>query len=239
MALPVLPAESADGTDGPSLGPGAADLADELGLDLLALIEHHEATGKAGQVHRHPVLGHAGVREVLLVGVGDAGTDAFRVAGAALGRACRDREVVATTLTGLADDEGLRAFVVGLTLASFGFHFRSEGAEAQPVRRVLLAEAGDRSAVVDRAVAIAAAGWRARHLATMPSNVKNPAWLADRAREVAEDAGLGIKVWDEKQLAADGFGGILAVGRRLGDPAATDPARLHARRDAARPAVTS
>ena len=218
MALPVLPAEASDDTEGPSVGPGAADLADELGLDLLALLEHHEATGKAGQVHRHPVLGHAGVREVLLVGVGDAGSDALRAAGAAIGRACRDREVVATTITGLADDDGLRAFVVGLTLASFGFHARSAGAKAQPVRRVLLAESGDRSAVLDKAVAVAAAGWTARYLATVPSNVKNPAWLADRAREAADEAGLTIKVWDEKQLAADGFGGILAVGSASATP---------------------
>ncbi len=218
VALPVVPAEPTAGTEGPFVGPGAADLADELGLDLVALVEHHEATGKAGQVHRHPVLGHAGVREVLLVGVGDAGTDAFRAAGAALGRACRDREVVATTLTGLADDEGLRAFVVGLSLASFGFHLRSEGPKAQPVRRVLLSESGDRSAVVDRAVATATAGWRARYLATMPSNVKSPAWLVDRAREVAEESGLAITVWDEKRLAADGFGGLLAVGAASATP---------------------
>ena len=75
-------------------------------------------------------LGHAGVREVLLVGVGDTGSDALRAAGAALARACRDREVVATTIAGLADDDGLRAFVVGLTLGSFGFHARSAGAKA-------------------------------------------------------------------------------------------------------------
>jgi leucyl aminopeptidase len=212
VALPVLPAEASDDTEGPSVGPGGADLADELGVDLLALLEHHEATGKAGQVHRHPVLGHAGVREVLLVGVGDRGNDALRIAGAALGRSCRDREVVATTITGLADDQGLRAFVVGLTLASFGFHARSTGPQSQPVRRVLLAESGDRSAVLDKAVAVAAAGWRARWLATVPSNVKNPAWLADRAREAADESGLAIRVWDEKQLEADGFGGILAVG---------------------------
>ena len=219
MALPVLPAEASDDTEGPSVGPGAADLADELGLDLLALLEHHEATGKAGQVHRHPVLGHAGVREVLLVGVGDAGSDALRAAGAALGRACRDREVVATTITGLADDDGLRAFVVGLTLGVVRLPRAlggRQGAAGTPgaagrVRRPV-------RTVLDKAVAVAAAGWTARYLATVPSNVKNPAWLADRAREAADEAGLTIKVWDEKQLAADGFGGILAVGAASATP---------------------
>ncbi len=223
VAVPVLPGDSTTpgngaGSAGPELGPGAADLADEVGLDLLALLDHVRATGKAGELHRYPVLGHAGVSEVLLVGVGDAGTDAFRAAGAALGRAVKDREVLATTVTGLADDDGLRAFVVGLTLASFGFHLRSSGPKAHPVRRVLLAEPTDRQDVVDRAVAIAGAGWTARYLATMPSNVKSPAWLAERATEVAAESGLKVTVWDEKKLAADGFGGILAVGAASATP---------------------
>ena len=56
------------------------------------------------------------VRAVLLVGVGAAGDRRLPAAGAALARAFRDREVLATTVTGLADDAGLRAFVVGLML---------------------------------------------------------------------------------------------------------------------------
>ena len=108
---------------------------------------------------------------------------------------------MATTITGLADDDGLRAFVVGLTLASFGFHVRSAGAKAPAgTPGAAGASPDDRSAVLDKAVAVAAAGWTARYLATVPSNVKNPAWLADRAREAADEAGLTVKVWDEKQL---------------------------------------
>ena len=39
-------------------------------------------------------------------------------------------------------------------------------------------------AELDRALALGGAGWRARMLATVPSNLKNPAWLADQAREL-------------------------------------------------------
>ncbi|RYP88453.1 leucyl aminopeptidase family protein [Nocardioides guangzhouensis] len=220
VALPVLPADGGDedGTSGPALGPGAADLGDALGIDLLAALDHHGATGKPGEVHRHPVLGHEGVREVALVGVGDLGTDAFRLAGAALARSVRDREAVATTLPGLADDAALRGFVVGLTLASFGFHVRSNGPRSRPVGRVLLAGDGSRQPVVDKAVAVAGAGWRARFLATVPSNIKNPAWLADQAVAAAGETGLKVTVWDEKQLAKEGFGGILAVGSASATP---------------------
>ena len=45
VAVPVLAAP-----DGLTLGPGAAELLDELGDDLFALLESCEATGEAGEV---------------------------------------------------------------------------------------------------------------------------------------------------------------------------------------------
>ncbi|WP_201931684.1 leucyl aminopeptidase [Nocardioides donggukensis] len=215
VALPVLPA---DGAEAPAVGPGAADVADQLGLDLLAVLEAHRATGRAGEVTTHPVPDHDRVTAVLLVGVGDTGDDALRRAGAALGRATKDRDLVASSVASVAGDSGLHAFVIGLTLGSFEFHWRSSGPVAQPVRRVLLAGAPDRQPTVDAAVAVAAAGWRARALAATPSNLKSPAWLADRAVEVAQASGLACTVWDEKRLTKEGFGGILAVGRASATP---------------------
>ncbi len=216
VAVPVLPGDEAE--DGPTLGPGSVELLDALGLDLLEVLEHHRATGKVGEVVRHPVLSHDQVAEVLLVGLGKARARDFRDAGAALARAVKDRETLATSISALADDAALRALVEGLVLGSFEFHWRSEGAKAQPVRRVLLAGDADRVAVVRRAEAIAAAGWRARALATTPSNLKNPAWLADQAREIAAVSGLDVKVWDEHDLAAEGFGGLVAVGKASATP---------------------
>ena len=52
-----------------------------------------------------------------------------------------------------------------------------------------------------------------RALGNLPGNMLTPAVLADKAVELAEGTSLSVKVWDEKQLKRDGFGGILAVGR--------------------------
>jgi leucyl aminopeptidase len=91
-----------------------------------------------------------------------------------------------------------------------------------PVRSVVLAELDDDDALaLDRASAAAGAAWLARTLAWVPSNLKTPAWLADRAVEAATSASLEVTVWDEKRLAKEGFGGILAVGR-----ASVSPPRL-------------
>jgi leucyl aminopeptidase len=216
-ALPVLPAESGGDI---LLGPGADQAGAALGLDLLGYLESARATGRAGELTTVPVpLGgtdHASLRTVLLVGIGDGSPAAMRRAGAALTRAVKDCDTVASTVTAATDDEGLTAFVVSMMLGAFSLHLRKDGPSWRPVARVVLAgqdtSAGQRR-LLDRAMALGGAGWRSRMLAQVPSNIKNPGWLAEQATVLAEEAGLKIKVWDEKALAKDGFGGILAVGK--------------------------
>ena len=211
-AFPVLP-----GDDGPLLGPGADEASDALGLDLLAALEAVRATGRTGEVTTVPVASTAtdhDVSLVLLVGVGEPTTTDFRRAGAALARATKDRVSVVTSLAAIAPDEGLGAFVVGAMLASFSFHWRSTGPQSRPVGRIVLADVVGEGAddELARAIALGGAGWRSRALATVPANLKTPAWLAQQAVEVGEAAGLEVTVWDAERLRAEGFGGILAVG---------------------------
>jgi leucyl aminopeptidase len=128
---------------------------------------------------------------------------------------------VATSVPAVAPDGGLEAFVVGVMLGSFGFHWRSGPPEHVPVARVVLAglpKPKRWAPVLDRAIAIGGAGWRARMLAAVPSNLKNPGWLADQAVVVADESGLKSKIWDVGTLTAGGFGGILGVGQASATP---------------------
>lgn len=221
VALPVL-----TGAEGPELGPGAVELADDLGLDLLEVLESAQATGRAGQITDLPVLdapgaASAGLRLVLLVGVGAGTPHELRRAGAALARRTRDQDAVASSVAAVGDDEGMEAFVEGAVLGSFVFSIRRDGPEHRPVRRIVLACTPDTTqtaSALRRALARAGASWSARLLATVPSNIKNPAWLAEQVLARAEEAGLKAKVWDEHKLAKVGFGGVLAVGRASATP---------------------
>ena len=220
-AVPVLPGTSAG--DPVVLGPGGAELADLLGVDLLAVLDLDRATGKAGDVTVVPVpLGapeNADLRLVLLVGVGAQRPDDLRRAGAALARAARDRASVATSIAAVAPDAGVEAFVVGAMLGSFGFTWRSTAPEHRPVGRVVLADLPDTLApTLTRAVAIGGAAWRSRMLCTVPSNLKNPAWLAAQAEGLAADSGLTVTVRDEAWLADHGFGGLIGVGKASSTP---------------------
>ncbi|MEQ6903239.1 leucyl aminopeptidase [Nocardioides sp. YIM 152588] len=228
VALPVL---TGSGDDGPTLGPGAADVADLLDLDLVGIAELHRMTGAVGETATVAVPdgspANPALRLVVLVGVGSGAPTELRRAGAALAKAVKDREAVAASVPAVAEDaeHGLEAFVVGTMLGSFGFHWRSGGPQTRPVRKVVLAmgagvEAGVEAgrASVARAVAVGGAGWRARQLATVPSNLKNPAWLAEQAEEMAAASDLTCRVWDADELAAEGFGGIVGVGQASDSP---------------------
>ena len=197
-----------------TLGPGAAELGDDVGLDLLALLEPLQATAEAGELTTLSLPGFL----VHVVGVGDAGAAAMRQAGAALGRRTRGVETVASAVQAVAGEDELAGFVAGVVLASFTYSLRSGDVEA-PVGRVLLASGPyvDQP-VLDRAEAIARASWEARRLCTVPSNIKTPQWLAHEAVAMAGAAGLKSRVWDARQLEKDGFGGIVAVGRASASP---------------------
>ena len=66
--------------------------------------------------------------------------------------------------------------------------------------------------------ALALSGYRfdrfqtARDLANSPANEATPAWMEERARELAGSRGLKLTVLDAGELRARGMGGLLAVG---------------------------
>ncbi len=222
IAIPVVPTEEGQPV---LLGPGAGELGERWSVDLLGLADTFEVTGKAGSITSFPVSRSDNSEEppalVVLVGVGDQTPTDFRRAGAALARATHDRGHIATTVPAIADERGFEAFIVGMTLGSFGFNWRSDGPEHTPVKHVVLAgipEAATRADEVARAQAIGAAAWSARFLATVPSNLKSPEWLAEQARDAAERHDLDIQVWNEKELADQGFGGIVGVGQGSASP---------------------
>ena len=51
-----------------------------------------------------------------------------------------------------------------------------------------------------------------RDFGNLPGNLFTPAILAEKARELVKGRKLTLKVWDERDLKRDKFGGILAVG---------------------------
>ncbi|EWM13952.1 M17 family metallopeptidase [Kutzneria sp. 744] len=137
-----------------------------------------------------------------------------RSAGAALVRAADERELARYQVL-LPEDvtaEQAGAFALGLALGGYRFKVTGDTPDAR-TKSVLLVTSAPVADAVAEALVLAAATALTRDLANTPSNVKDPAWLAGAAARLAEGVtGLTAAVRDEKWLAEQGFGGVLAVG---------------------------
>ncbi|KAB2367654.1 leucyl aminopeptidase [Actinomadura montaniterrae] len=193
-------------------GPVApdAEVAKALPFTLDELLELHGAKGEAGEIIAAPVQVGGDVRELLLYGVGEAAPADLRKAGAALARRGRGR----TALVAGVPSGDLAAFVEGALLASYEFRIGAAAPKRPLGTLAVLTEAGPGAdaPAIERGTARARATALARDLTNTPASEKDPSWLAARAAEVARDAGLAVRVRDEKELVEGGFGGLLAVG---------------------------
>ncbi|MGZ4592717.1 MAG: leucyl aminopeptidase [Actinomycetes bacterium] len=203
------------GGDGAVPGAEAEAVARELAVDFDFFLDRAEATGKAGEVVEVPVnRPGSSVHTLLLVGLGDRTPLSVRRAGAALARRTGKAQRLATATAAGLDEDALRAHVEGLLLATYRFTRSSAKKPDGALRQVdvhLRATAGQRRAV-ELAQVTAEAAHLARDLANTPSDEKDPAWLAARATELGRRTGLQVSVRDEKALAREGFGGLVAVG---------------------------
>jgi len=218
LVLPVRPA--GDAQEHPELvavaRPPAAELADEA----TALLSMARLTGEAGETHLTLRPGRAPSRLVLL-GVGDGGDGDWRRAGAALARATAHETCITLLMPVDVTSEALGALAEGLWLASYRFRMPPTAQrpadgddEADGPAEVVLvvADPQQHEAALERARITAETTRLARDLTNMPSSVKCPQWFVERIRPEAERAGLTVTVREPGQLAAEGFGGILAVG---------------------------
>lgn len=234
VAVPVAP--PGPGDDGVEPREGTADAAARYGVDLAEIAERVRLTGAAGEAYVLQLPRPVGSAVTLpwdglpprlvVVGVGDGSPRDLRRAGAALARATRGLRRVVTTVGAYAgqssSDEAAaaRALTEGYLLAAYRTPTLATGSpDPEPAPLVLLGRDGTRvAAAVDAGRTAARATWLVRDLAATPSSTKNPAWLADQARRLGRDAGLEVTVRTPRELAADGFGGILAVGGGSASP---------------------
>ena len=200
---------------------------------LAAILPSLGARGSLDELVRVPAaaVGGADAPVVAVVGAGTAlDTDDERDDEAALGatrpavlarlagRAVRGLAGTGTVVLGLpaSTREELAAVAEGALTAAYAWAGRVP-TDTAPVATVEiltpLAGTAEGEAVLARARALATATTLARDLVNDPPNRLTPQALAERAREVAEEAGLVYDVLDEVQLADQGFGGIVGVGQ--------------------------
>ena len=200
------------------LDDGAGSLDKALNGALTAYLAERDFKAAVGSIELVPTLGRIDPKVVIVVGLGPrdrvSSTD-IRKAAAAAAKRVTDRAVVATTLPSMHDDEA-GATIEGFLLGSYRYtRFKSDPKPVKTERVILVGAAED---ATERGVILGEATTLARDLQNEPPNSLTPDALARKASEVADVNGLDCNVWDEKQIAKKGFGGLVAVARGAINP---------------------
>ncbi|MCG7422694.1 leucyl aminopeptidase [Micrococcus porci] len=215
------------GPDGPLLLTDA--LPDEAAVALESSLELLEVKGRPDEVHRLPGLSGSRWPLLVLVGLGDldqdggADDEALRQASGAAVRSLAGTESVALALP--ADTPSrLAAVAEGAALGAYAFTaFTSAGdtpgrAPVSTVELVTPLPASASEPVLRRAAVIGDAVCAVRDLVNTPPSHLYPASFADAVVGDLEGTDVDVRVWDEAQLAAEGFGGIVGIGQGSSRP---------------------
>ena len=106
----------------------------------------------------------------------------------------------------------IRAHGVSILLGAYTWNLKT----GKPAEIATIAIATKDGASVSEAGVIARALYTARDLIHTPANIKNPLWMAQEAKKIAEEKGLAITILAGKELAQ--FGGLRAVGNSSPKP---------------------
>ncbi len=222
----VIVGVSKDGK-GPTIALGGEDVAAAYGRKFKPLLSSLGFTGRAGETAKLPTSGTINAPLLLLVGLGDAKKltpAAVRRAAGVAARAVTNAASVAVALP--ADSpELVRAVTEGYLLGGYTFtdYKRDTRPESDKAGEVVvlssIARKQEATAQFERAQLFVEAQLATRQWVNLPANDLNPPSFADqvvaRHAELTKGRGapkIGITVWDEKALEADGCGGILGVG---------------------------
>ncbi len=190
--------------------------------------------GKARELAFDLVEAGKGFRRVYVVGLGGEAkvtAETLRQAAGAVAKAfrkhrIRNAAVVLPRVESIQEARAADAIVTGILLASFEFKeyegtakkTDDETAKQRGLRLTILSDDDQVKDSVDRARIVCDGQNFARTIASRPGNVINPPALAKIAGELAREAGLKIRVLNEKEMARLGMGGILGVGSGSAHP---------------------
>lgn len=192
---------------------GAAEAAVRYGADIAARARSAKVTGRAGELLViEPPRGAADLPgKLIFTGTGDESPAALRRAGAALARATMGANKIRSSVVDGLGPDAQAAFIEGFLLG--GYRPPRAGITDAPAPIAAHLElTGLDDGAARRALAGARAVWLARDLTNTPADTATPDWIAGQARSVAGSSGLQVRVRNEAELRAEGFGGLLAVG---------------------------
>jgi leucyl aminopeptidase len=181
----------------------------DLGSSLDGFMEATGYGSQLGETRTVATFGRIGPRAIVLIGLGDPERLTASGLRSALAQIARDfsdvRRIVSALHLELQDDTLAQASVSGLLLGLA----RREDSDLPSASLEIASGSG----VLRRAAISAKAIDLVRGLVNEPPSSLTPTRWAERAQDLAGDAGLECSVWGAEELERKGFGGLIAVAR--------------------------
>lgn len=205
----------------------------DLVLDTKPLLDSLKtmgATGKADEVIKMPT---AGFQLLVFTGLGKVARkyphETLRRAAGAATRSLAGNEAVAYALPA-PDLQSVSAIAEGAVLGSYifdEFKGKTKGDQKSPVTSITVhtsfAKSPEAKSIPNRAMVVGEYTTLVRDLVNTPPSHLHPVSFAEAMKKAVasaggEKAGLKISILNEKQLKAQGFGGIIGVGQGSANP---------------------
>ena len=217
---------------------GIAIEAGDMAIDTKTILSQLVDMGATGKVDEVTKLPGSHVRLIVFTGLGKKSAtythETLRRAAGSASRALAGNSAATFSLPAKSLAE-VAAVAEGAALGAYSFtEFRGSTKDDHkaPLKTITvhskLASSAEAKAAVVRAAIIAKYTYLVRDLINTPPSHLTPDSFTKKLAAVVKSAGgaksgLKIEIWDEKQLKAQGFGGIIGVGQGSANP----PRLLH------------
>lgn len=192
------------------------------GTDISSLAKHDlEQLGAAATIESVTRVAGPNGSVFALIGMGKetAGKsklneDDFRGLGGSIARGLKALEEAVIDLGAISKNQ-LLALIEGLQLGNYEYNGLKSKENIKPIlltKVTLITEHKITASELSRIQILSTAVHTTRDLVNTPPNQMFPAAMVKAVQSGVKGLGLAVEVWDEKALAKNGFGGILAVG---------------------------
>jgi leucyl aminopeptidase len=212
----VVGVGSANGS--PRLQGSAGDLDSALDGYISEYLTEIAFKGNVGDFTLIPTHRRIPARSLAIVGVGEKQeVGSVRRAAAVAARKLSERNEIASCLHEASNGPGAVAGTAeGFLLGSYRPPSYKHAQNSNKLNRInLLTRSEDE---IETGIIHGEATLRARDLANEPASTLDPTVFAQRAQQLADVTGLEARIWDEDELAAGGFGGLLGVAKGTHNP---------------------
>jgi len=200
-----------------SLTPIAQDIDDSTDRVFSNAIKIGDIKGKNGESH----LFYVNDKRILLLGLGKKekfDPNTARLAAGMASRSAIKKKVSHIAIECFCDnDEESQALGEGIVLGSYQFldHKTKDKGQFELTSAKVLG--ADNSNIL-KGVSIADAVCLARDLGNHPGNFSTPSKLAATAKEIADEGGMNLTVFDREEFTEMGMGGLAGVAQGTDEP---------------------